>query len=44
MQELRVEIDFELILYCSGTLRPTPGPTERLMERKGQSQELSLKE
>ena len=25
-----------LILYCAGTLKPASGPTERLMERKGQ--------
>ena len=39
-----LEIEFELILYCTGTLEPAPGPTERLMERKGQSQELRKNE
>ena len=37
-------IDFELILYNAGTLKLAPDPTERLMERKGQSQELRKKE
>ena len=32
----RGQIDFELILYCSGTFKPAPGPTVRLMENKGQ--------
>ena len=31
-----MQVDFELILYCAGTLKPAPGPTERLMEKKGQ--------